>query len=73
MSDRALLTSEEAAAWLRLDVDAPSTDAAVKRLNRLVDSKQLRPCIIGKWRRFDVRELLRFIEAATERYGRLND
>lgn len=67
-----LLTDLEAAAYLRLTDDAPSDDAALKRLNRIVDHKLLRPCIVGKRRRYSVRELERFIDAQTERYGALH-
>ncbi|MCI0352661.1 MAG: helix-turn-helix domain-containing protein [Acidobacteriales bacterium] len=64
-----LLSDFEAATVLRLADDAATPEIAVKRLNRLVDSGQLRPCIVGKRRRYSLSELTRFINAQVERYA----
>lgn len=40
-----------------------------KQLNRLVDQGKIRPCLVGGKRRYSRRELDRFIDAETERYG----
>lgn len=65
-----VLTPTEAIAWLRLDIGAPNEDAALRRLDRLVDGGLLRPAIIGKCRRYLVCELERFALAQTERRER---
>lgn len=66
----ALMTAAEAASFLRLD-EGRDSDAAVKALNRLVDKDLIRPCLVGKHRRYSRDELRRFIGEATERYGDL--
>jgi hypothetical protein len=66
---QALFSDIEAARWLRLTDDAPNDDAALKRLARLVDSGLLRPCIVGKRRRFWIEELTDFCRRETEKYG----
>ena len=63
-----LLTAEEACRYLRLDENR-EPDAALKALTRLVDKRLLRPCIVGKHRRYGRQELDRFIEQQTERWG----
>lgn len=63
-----ILTAEEACRYLRLDIGRDS-DAAIKALNRLVDKGRIRPCLVGKHRRYTRDELCRFIGATTERYG----
>ncbi len=63
-----IMTAEEACRYLRLDIGRDS-DAAVKALNRLVDKGLIRPCLVGKHRRYTRDELQRFIGATTERYG----
>lgn len=66
-----LLTAEEAARYLRLTDDGRDVQAAVKALNRLVDRNLIRPCLVGRHRRYSRRELDRFIDSGTERYGEL--
>ena len=63
MSDieyRPLMTSEEAASYLRLD-EGRSIANAVKALNRLVDKRKITPIVVGKRRRYAKVELERFI------------
>lgn len=69
MTEHALLTDIEAARWLRLTDDGRNDAAALQALNRLVDQKLLRPCIVGKRRRYFVPELERFVMSQIERYG----
>lgn len=69
MTEHVLMTDIEAARWLRLTEDGREDAAAVKALNYIVDKGLLRPCIVGKRRRYLLRELERFVEAQTERYG----
>ena len=64
----ALLTAEEAAVFLRLDVGR-DTEAAQRSLRRLVERKLLRPCRIGKESRFARDELLRLIRHMTDING----
>ncbi len=61
-----VLTPAEAAAYLRLDEDR-ELPAALRALDRLVDKRLLRPCIVGKRRRYSRAELDRFINEQTER------
>ncbi len=63
-----LLIDTEAAVYLRLN-EGREMSAALKALNRIVDKKQIRPCIVGKHRRYAREELDRFIAERTERYG----
>ncbi len=63
-----LLTAEEAAAYLRLD-DGRDIEAAVKALNRLVDRRLIRPCLIGRHRRYSRLELDRIIDKVTDAYA----
>ena len=59
--DSPVLTPDEAAKWLRLDVDHPDDmGAAVDALYRLVRKGGLRALKIGKRYRFTVRDLERF-------------
>ena len=64
-----LLTAEEAAAYLRLTDDGRDLHAAVKALNRLVDRHLIRPCLIGRHRRYSRLELDRIIDKVTEAYA----
>ena len=66
----ALLTSEEACQFLRLD-EGREMGAALKALSRLVDKGVLRPCLVGNHRRYSIRELDRFIDDQTGGYGEL--
>lgn len=68
VNGEAVLTAEEACRYLRLD-EGRDMDNAVKALNRLVDNGRLRPCVVGKYRRYSVDELRRFIERETEKSG----
>ncbi len=63
-----LLTPEEAARYLRLD-EGRDPEKAIKSLYRYVDRGELRAAIVGRNRRFSVRELERFIEAKTTESG----
>ena len=65
-----LLTAEEACRYLRLD-DGREIEAAVKALNRLVDRHLIRPCLIGRHRRYSRLELDRIIDKVTEQYREL--
>ena len=65
----ALLTSQEAAAYLRLAQDGEDAASARRAMNRLVDQGKVRPCLVGGRRRYSVRELNRFIDAETEKHG----
>ena len=63
------LTPTEACYYLRLDVGRENETAMLKALDRLVESKRLRPALIGRLKRYDRLELDRFIERQTEIYG----
>ena len=63
-----LLTREEAARYLRLD-EGRDLEKAIKSLYRYVDRGELRAAIVGRNRRFSLRELDRFIEAKTDESG----
>lgn len=65
----ALLTDVEAAVYLRLVPDDSDPAAARRRINRLVDQGKVRPCLTNNKRRYSIRELDRFIDAETDRYG----
>ena len=60
-----LLTDVEAARYLLL-AEGKDDDAAVKAINRLVDSRKVRPCLIGGRRRFSKVELDRCIADVTD-------
>ena len=64
----ALCTATEACRFLRLDVDRDIA-SALKALRRLVDSRQLRPCLVGRKNHYTRSELLRFILERTEVEG----
>ena len=64
----ALLTSVEAARFLRLDVGRDE-DAALRSLRRLVERGQLRPCRLTKSNCFSRSECIRLIETRTETYA----
>ena len=64
----AVMTAEEACCYLRLDVDREMKNA-IKSLNRLVDRKLIRPCMYQKKRMYARKELDRFIDLETNRYG----
>lgn len=64
----ALLTASEAGVYLRLD-EGKDADGAVRAIDRLVDQGRLKPCLIGRHRRYSKVELDRFIAAETEKYG----
>lgn len=65
-----VLSAEQAARVLLLD-QGRTIELAVRALYRLVDTKKIRPVIVGKWRRFTVKELTRYLDEQTERYGEL--
>lgn len=58
-----VLTNEEAVRYLRLDVDHPHLDDAIRALHRLVRERGLRPLRYGITYKFLVAELDRFIAA----------
>lgn len=64
----AAMTAEEACQYLRLD-EGRDIAAAIKALNRLVEKDKIRPCIVGKLRRYWRHELDRYLAEETERYG----
>ncbi len=66
----AVMTPEEAVVYLRLD-EGREMENALKALNRIVGKGMIRPCLIGKLRRYWKRELDRFVEDATDKYGKL--
>ncbi len=66
--DSPLLTPREAVMYLRLDAER-ELPASLRALDRLVDKRLLRPCIVGKRRRYSRAELDRFIDEQTERWG----
>lgn len=66
-----LMTAEEASEYLRLTDGDRNRGAGVKSLNRFVDKGLIRPCLVGRYRRYSRRELDRYIDSATERYGEL--
>ena len=68
-SEPGLLTDVEAAIHLRLVEDGADAEAARRRINRLVDQQKIRPCMVGGKRRYSRRELDRFIDDETDRYG----
>ncbi len=63
-----LMTAEEACRYLRLD-GGRDIEAAVKSLNRLVDRHLIRPCLIGRHRRYSRLELDRIIDKVTDAYA----
>ena len=66
-----LLTPAEAALYLRLTEDSGDAEAARRRINRLVDQRKVRPCLVGGKRCYSRWELDRFIQEETERYGEI--
>lgn len=64
-----LFDEAEAAAYLRLADDGQDAAGARRALNRLVDQGKVRPCLVGGRRRYSRRELDRFIDSETDRYG----
>ncbi len=60
-----LLSDVEAARYLLL-AEGKDDDAAVKAINRLVDSRRLRPCVLGGRRRYSTVELDKCISNVTE-------
>ncbi len=67
-----LLTPTEACQVLRLDADRDE-QASLRALRRLVETKQLRPCRVGKGNRFALYELQRFIRHRTEQQWEVED
>ncbi len=68
----AVLTAIEAARFLRLDAGRDQS-AALRALRRLVESKRLRPCRIGRVNCYARDELLRFIIGRTEQQWEVED
>ncbi len=64
-----LLTAEEAATYLRLDVGRDGGGDPVRSLRRYVARGQIRPTRVGRSNRFWVEELDRFIRDRTEARG----
>ena len=67
-----LLTDVEAATYLRLVENGQDAESARRRMNRLVDQGKVRPCLTGGKRRYAKRELDRFIDDETNRYGQVS-
>ena len=67
-----LLTDVEAATYLRLVENGEDAESARRRMNRLVDQGKVRPCLAGGKRRYAKRELDRFIDDETNRYGQVS-
>lgn len=65
----ALMTAEEAAAYLRLTECGRDIGDALKSLEYLVTSGRVRPCRVGRFNRYTRVELDRFMAEQTERYG----
>ena len=63
------LTDAEAAVYLRLVESGDDAESARRKMNRLVDQGKVRPCLTGGRRRYAKRELDRFIDSETDRYG----
>ncbi len=68
-TEHGLLTHVEAAVYLRLVDNGDDAESARRRINRLVDKGLLRPCLVANRRRYSQRELDRFINDETEKYG----
>ena len=64
-----LLTALEACAFLRLDLDRDSESAMLRALQRLVESKRIRPAVHTGKRFYDRDELVRYVNALTESYA----
>lgn len=65
----ALMTAAEAATYLRLTEGDRDIEDALTSLEYLVRQGHIRPCRVGKHRRYARDELARFIAQQTERYG----
>ena len=63
-----LMTWRGATAYLLLDLDR-GEHAAKRALERIVAKGLIRPCIVGKHRRYSRVELDRFIDEQTQHYG----
>ena len=61
-----VLTSADAARWLRLDTDHDDIGSAVKALHRYVQQGRLRPLRIGRHYKFTLDELERFVANEVE-------
>ena len=66
-----LLTDVEAAVYLLLVESDQDVEAGRRKMNRLVDQGKVRPCLTGGKRRYAKRELDRFIDDETNRYGQV--
>lgn len=64
-----VLTEHEAIRFLRLDEEERDPTSAQRAFRRLVDSKRIRPCRVGRWNRYAREELRRFVLHATEMTG----
>ena len=60
-----LLTEEEAVCFLRLNSGGREIRLATRAFLRLVERKQIRPCRVGKRRRYLREELIRFLRRQT--------
>ena len=65
----ALFDVHEAAIYLLLSDNGENPEVGRRAINRLVDRGDLRPCLVGGKRRYSRRELDRFIQETTEKYG----
>ena len=62
-----LLTDVQAGRYLLL-AEGKDDAAAVKAVNRLVDSRKIKPCVVGGHRRYARDELDKFISTQTENW-----
>lgn len=60
-----LMTAAEAAHYLRLTEDGRDIADAIRSLEHLVLTNRIRPCRVGRWNRYSVHELERFITEQT--------
>lgn len=65
----ALMTAEEAAVYLRLNVGGRDIHDAVASLEYLVSHGRIRPCRVGKFNRYTRAELDRFMHDQTQRHA----
>ena len=65
-----LLTETEAAAFLRLANDGADEKAAKRAMDRLVARGDVRPAVVGRRRRYTLKELNRYVDALVEGYGK---
>ena len=65
----AVLTEYEAIRYLRLDEEERDPTSAQRAFRRLVETRRIRPCRVGRWNRYAREELKRFVLDATDMAG----